>query len=175
MLESAEIGHRVDKKVYSREEPRLREALLLAQFELSKSRRGPVLVIVSGVDGLIPVIAPAELDDVEAGSADATESAFWRAMLRADPRNPAFEPGEARRSIEAYLAAPNPRRRTEAGVMLRMLDLADSLRAVQAAQRSSAEARDRARDEEVQKLRDDLQRTQAELDRIKKRLGSPKP
>jgi molecular chaperone GrpE (heat shock protein) len=46
---------------------------------------------------------------------------------------------------------------------------------VQAAQRSSAEARDRARDEEVQKLRDDLQRTQAELDRIKKRLGSPKP
>ena len=51
MLESAEIGHRVDKKVYSREEPRLREALLLAQFELSKSRRGPVLVIVSGVDG----------------------------------------------------------------------------------------------------------------------------
>ena len=114
-------------------------------------------------------------EHVEAGSADATESAFWRAMLRADPRNPAFEPVEARRGIEAYLAAPNPRRRTEAGVMLRMLDLADSLRAVQAAQRSSAEARDRARDEEVQKLRDDLQRTQAELDRIKKRLGSPKP
>ena len=114
-------------------------------------------------------------DHVDAGSGDASESAFWRAMLRADPRNPAFEPVEARRGIEAYLAAPNPRRRTEAGVMLRMLDLADSLRAVQAAQRSSAEARDRARDEEVQKLRDDLQRTQAELDRIKKRLGSPKP
>ena len=51
MLESAEIGHRVDKKAYSRDAPRLREALLLAQFELSKSRRGPVLVIVSGVDG----------------------------------------------------------------------------------------------------------------------------
>ena len=114
-------------------------------------------------------------EHVDAGSGDASESAFWRAMLRADPRNPAFEPVEARRGIEAYLAAPNPRRRTEAGVMLRMLDLADSLRAVQAAQRSSAEARDRARDEEVQKLRDDLQRTQAELDRIKKRLGSPKP
>ena len=114
-------------------------------------------------------------EHVEAGSADASESAFWRAMLRADPRNPAFEPAEARRGIEAYLAAPNPRRRTEAGVMLRMLDLADSLRVVQAAQRSSAETRDRARDEEVQKLRDDLQRTQAELDRIKRRLGSPKP
>ena len=114
-------------------------------------------------------------EHIEAGSADASESAFWRAMLRADPRNPAFEPAEARRGIEAYLAAPNPRRRTEAGVMLQMLDLADSLRVVQAAQRSSADARDRARDEEVQKLRDDLQRTQAELDRIKRRLGSPKP
>jgi hypothetical protein len=36
MLESAEIGHRVDKQVYARDEPRLREALLLAQFELSQ-------------------------------------------------------------------------------------------------------------------------------------------
>ena len=51
MLESAEIGHRVAKDVYAREEPRLREALLLAQFELSRTRRGAVLVIVSGVDG----------------------------------------------------------------------------------------------------------------------------
>ncbi len=114
-------------------------------------------------------------EHVERDSPDATESAFWRAMLRADPRNPAFEPAEARRGIEAYLAAPNPRRRAEAGVMLRMLELSDSLRAAQAAQRSAAEARDRAREEEVQKLRDDLQRTQAELDRIKRRLGSPKP
>jgi len=51
MLESAEIGHRVAKDVYAREEPALREALLLAQFGLSRTRRGPVLVIVSGVDG----------------------------------------------------------------------------------------------------------------------------
>ena len=36
MLESAEIGHRIDKKTYAREEPRLREALLNAQFELSE-------------------------------------------------------------------------------------------------------------------------------------------
>jgi hypothetical protein len=96
-------------------------------------------------------------------------------MLRADPRNPEFAPPEARKGLEAYLATPNPRRRTEASVMLRMLVLSDSLRAAQTAQRSAADARDRARDEEVQKLRDDLQRTQAELDRIKRRLGSPKP
>ena len=111
----------------------------------------------------------------EPDSPDASESAFWRAMLRADPRNPAFAPADARAALDAYLVTPNPRRRTEATVMLRMLALADSIRALHTAQRSAAETRDRAREEEMQKLRDDLQRTQAELDRIKRRLGSPKP
>ena len=50
MLESAEIGHRTSKRVYAREEPRLREALLNAQFDLSLSGRGPVLAIISGVE-----------------------------------------------------------------------------------------------------------------------------
>jgi molecular chaperone GrpE (heat shock protein) len=59
--------------------------------------------------------------------------------------------------------------------MLRLLTLSDSLRGAQAAQRTVAEQRDRAREEELQKLRDELQRTQAELDRIKRRLGPPKP
>jgi hypothetical protein len=111
----------------------------------------------------------------EPDSPDASESSFWRAMLRADPRNPEFAPAEARAALDAYLATPNPRRRTEATVMLRMLALSDSIRALHTAQRSAAEARDRAREEEIQKLRDDLQRTQAELDRIKRRLGPPKP
>lgn len=111
----------------------------------------------------------------EPDSPDASESAFWRAMLRADPRNPAFAPADARAALDAYLVTPNPRRRTEATVMLRMLALSDSIRALHTTQRSAAEARDRAREEEMQKLRDDLQRTQAELDRIKRRLGPPKP
>ena len=50
MLESAEIGHRISKRVYAREEPKLREALLNAQFDLSLSGRGPTLVIISGVE-----------------------------------------------------------------------------------------------------------------------------
>ena len=50
MLESAEIGHRISKQVYAREEPKLREALLLAQWDLSQSGHGPVLVIISGVE-----------------------------------------------------------------------------------------------------------------------------
>jgi hypothetical protein len=111
----------------------------------------------------------------EPGTRDANESAFWRAMLHADARNPAFTPATARAALEAYLGTSPAQRRTEAEVMLRLLTLSDSLRGAQAAQRTAAEQRDRAREEELQKLRDELQRTQAELDRIKRRLGPPKP
>jgi len=51
MLESAEIGHTIGKARYSREEPRLREALLNAQYDLAQSGRGPVLLVISGVEG----------------------------------------------------------------------------------------------------------------------------
>jgi polyphosphate:AMP phosphotransferase len=50
VLESAELGHRTSKRVYAREEPELREALLNAQFDLSQATRGPVLVVLSGVE-----------------------------------------------------------------------------------------------------------------------------
>jgi polyphosphate:AMP phosphotransferase len=50
MLESAEIGHAIGKAAYARAEPRLREALLNAQWDLSQSRRGPVLLVISGVE-----------------------------------------------------------------------------------------------------------------------------
>ena len=50
MLESAEVGHRISKKEYEREEPKLREALLGAQWNLSRSGKGPVLLILSGVE-----------------------------------------------------------------------------------------------------------------------------
>jgi polyphosphate:AMP phosphotransferase len=50
MLESAEVGHRISKQEYEREEPKLREALLNAQWNLSQSGKGPVLLIISGVE-----------------------------------------------------------------------------------------------------------------------------
>jgi polyphosphate:AMP phosphotransferase len=51
MLEAAEVGHAIGKARFVREARKLREALLLAQFDLKESGRGPVLVIVSGVEG----------------------------------------------------------------------------------------------------------------------------
>ena len=51
MFESAELGHAIDKATYERELPKLREALLRAQYELLDAARFPVLILINGVDG----------------------------------------------------------------------------------------------------------------------------
>ena len=51
MFESAEIGHRIDRKDYKRREPELRAALLDAQYALLAQARRPLLILVNGVDG----------------------------------------------------------------------------------------------------------------------------
>jgi len=50
MFESAELGHSVSKQAYARQAPKLREALLDAQFDLFQDGRFPVIVLISGVD-----------------------------------------------------------------------------------------------------------------------------
>jgi polyphosphate:AMP phosphotransferase len=51
MFESAELGHRIDKDTYENEVPKLREALLDAQFELAQQAKFPVIILIGGVDG----------------------------------------------------------------------------------------------------------------------------
>ncbi len=51
MFESAELGHKIDKSTYDAEVPRLREALLDAQFDLAKKAKFPVIILIGGVDG----------------------------------------------------------------------------------------------------------------------------
>lgn len=51
MFESAELGHKVDKKTYKEREPKLREALLNAQYDLHENGSFAVLLIVSGPEG----------------------------------------------------------------------------------------------------------------------------
>ncbi len=51
MLESAEVGHQVAKATYAREETKLREALLNGQYEMGATQRGPILVLISGLEG----------------------------------------------------------------------------------------------------------------------------
>jgi polyphosphate:AMP phosphotransferase len=51
MFESAELDHKVSKSVYKREESRLRERLLNAQYDLKENGRFPVLLLIAGVEG----------------------------------------------------------------------------------------------------------------------------
>lgn len=51
MFESAEVGHKIAKTEYSKQEPILRAALLKAQYDLLADASFPVLIIIGGVDG----------------------------------------------------------------------------------------------------------------------------
>jgi len=51
MFESAELGHSIPGREYDRQEPKLREALLKAQYELLENKSFPVIVLIGGVDG----------------------------------------------------------------------------------------------------------------------------
>jgi polyphosphate:AMP phosphotransferase len=51
MFESAEIGHKLDKARFKREEPKVRKRLLDLQGELLKKHNFPVIILVNGVDG----------------------------------------------------------------------------------------------------------------------------
>ena len=51
MFESASLKHHVEKTAFKKEEPKLREALLNAQFDLSARKTFPVVIVVGGVEG----------------------------------------------------------------------------------------------------------------------------
>jgi polyphosphate:AMP phosphotransferase len=51
MFESAELGHSITDREYDRKEPKLREALLKAQYELLANKSFPVVIVIGGVDG----------------------------------------------------------------------------------------------------------------------------
>jgi polyphosphate:AMP phosphotransferase len=51
MFESAELGHTIDKEVWKKEVPALREALLDAQYDLFTAKKFPVIILIAGVDG----------------------------------------------------------------------------------------------------------------------------
>jgi polyphosphate:AMP phosphotransferase len=51
MFESAEIGHKLAKSEFKREEPKLRQRLLALQYQLFENGKFPVVILVNGVDG----------------------------------------------------------------------------------------------------------------------------
>ncbi len=121
-----------------------------------------------------------------ARSPDAMETRdvpYLRAVLRLDPTSAYGSTAEAIRLLDAYLALPDTvRYRMEAAILRRVALNVDSLRAevpgqqLLLAQRDSLEqSRDREREleREVTRLREALEKSNAELERIRRRLAPP--
>ncbi|MEO6528209.1 MAG: hypothetical protein ABIP93_16425 [Gemmatimonadaceae bacterium] len=110
-------------------------------------------------------------------SPEAAEVSYWRAVYKLDPANPsAMRDGMV--LLENYLAtAERGLHRVEAMTMRRLATALESRSAALAAQSlaSVPKSEDRAREEELARLRDDLAKANAELSRIKRRLARPKP
>jgi hypothetical protein len=134
------------------------------------------------------------------GTSEALETAYWRAIYKADPANHAMSLPAAMALLDGYLADTHPRLHTADAVVARRLmgqldglnkaaanavaqtkdavaqtkdakvnaDKASATAAVDANAAASADA-------EIKRLKDELAKANAELDRIKKRLGTPPP
>ena len=110
------------------------------------------------------------------GSPEALEVTYWRAVYKLDPGNGAAS-REAVALLDSYLAtAPGGQHRVEASAMRRLATTIESRTAALAAQAAMPvpKAEDKSREEEILRLRDELSKANAELERIKLRLSRPR-
>jgi hypothetical protein len=111
------------------------------------------------------------------GSPEAGEVTYWRALLKLDPNSPAAV-RESMTMLDGYLAStPAGTHRFEAGVLRRLGAAIEQRNAAIAAFPPTPAVRpeDKARDDELQRLRDELAAANAELARIRRRVARPRP
>ncbi len=109
------------------------------------------------------------------------EAIFWRALYKLDPTNATAAPHDAAALLDTYLAASLTVPHRAAATTLRRV--AGSLErpapapAVASTPNSSTPSTgtDKSKDEEVARLKDELAKANAELERIKRRVATPKP
>lgn len=118
---------------------------------------------------------------------EALETGYWRAVFVLDPANATAGPRDAIALLDGYLAAPViVAHRGAATALRRIAGALDRPRAAASAPAPSAgcacadaksdtKAGDASRDEEVQRLKSELAKANAELERIKRRLAQPNP
>lgn len=137
-----------------------------------------------------------------AGSYEAREAAYWRALFLVDPANGQASSADAVRAINDYFAGGSTADAyDEASVLRRVVLYTDSLtRSLAQARQLIAEAQEAAADpsppaaaaptpqpdrrearvnrnlvEEVRRLRDELSKANQELERVRKRLSEQRP
>jgi hypothetical protein len=109
------------------------------------------------------------------GTAEGAEADFWRALFKSDPLNPVGSVREQLAALDTYLnAGPETPRYAEVQVLRRLVEAVDSTRALVVAVRAAALARSEAKNDEVKRLSDELEKAVTELERIRRRLA-PRP
>jgi hypothetical protein len=133
-------------------------------------------------------------------SDEALEASYWRAMYALDPSNRAESVSGAMALLDAYLADTRPREHVLEATTLRrvagQLDALNRLAASAIAQakdasaaaaiaralsdariepRAQAESTATSSDAEIKRLKDELAKANAELERIRRRLAQPPP
>ena len=111
------------------------------------------------------------------GSPDAAEAMFWRALVALDPDNPLATPRDALVAIDGYLAGGVAQPRYVEALLLRRTASALEGALTAPPQQltvttlpADSLVRLRAAQDTIRQLRADLERTQAELERIRRRI-----
>lgn len=136
------------------------------------------------------------------GTPPALETLYYRALYKMDPSNPHVSLTAAMASLDGYLADQRPRQHAvDAATVRRVAGQLDGLNrlalnaiaqakdasntakdakaqaadARDAAVKAAADAQAPTADAEIKRLKDELAKANAELDRIRKRLATPPP
>lgn len=127
----------------------------------------------------------AAFSEGHANTPEAVETGFWRALFKLDVANRTASPRDAIVLLDGYLGAPVTIAHRGAATALRRIALAldgagttatgASNASATPAARSDAKPDDKTRDEEIARLKGELARANAELERIKRRLAQPNP
>jgi hypothetical protein len=113
-------------------------------------------------------------------TSEAADATFWRALFKLDPANPNASSREAAQLLESYLATNTGTHKFEALALRRVASSLEA-RALATANPSAApkmeppKPEDLAKDEELRRVKEELAKANAELERIKRRLAQPKP
>jgi hypothetical protein len=155
--------------------------LSLAQFRVSEGKFDEADSVLVQFDRLYPK------------SPEAIESRYWRALVRMDPSNPRASVAGAMASLDAYVADPRAKEHLrDAAAIRRVAAQLDTLNKMVLASQSGAittTGRSQASDLrvdvtrpvadpspsdlEIKRLKDELAKATAELERIRKRLAQP--
>jgi hypothetical protein len=127
----------------------------------------------------------ADYAEQHAGTPGSLEAGFWRSIFKLDPTNQTSGPRDAIALLDVYLAAPSVAHRGAATSLRRAavaLDrpptvvVAPPAPGAPSAAPGRAEPRaDTGNAEEVARLKEELAKANAELERIKRRLAQPNP